>query len=500
MPRKVWFHMWAYNTEQYIRQALDSLLNQTDPDWAIWINDNGSTDRTGEICDEYAAKDERIICYHFKVNNQHTEEERIGAQALLEKYNILSTTYAEYVAVLDSDDYYHHDFVKIMYDAAKKNDADMVVAGTTMFMDDNPKLGQRRIPPDIIVRNHEISEQDFINLYASLRPYWGKLYSMDIWIEKDKIAPHTGAISNGLDTYQVLKLLNHCVHTVACVAKPLHYYRIRKTSDYHRIIDIKRYKEGKILYDVGVETAKTYQIYTASVRSFLYAVYFAHVRDLMDLVVSSPIMTPAEKIEFISYPLSEELFYQCANNFHLDTMRLLDQALQKVLENLDALERAKLKRYFLVRLFDAPKETNNNKDKMIWFFSVLCDPDNKYHWGSDKFPNINSTKIKEVIESINAPLSNSHIIAKKELLQAIDSGNSELALENFNFLTSSIPLDTDTLYFEMYLNLLLGNYVKAVETAEIARVFCRDNEEVGSMIQMVYKIVDEKEDKANDGF
>lgn len=492
MSKKVWFYMRAYNTERYIVQALDSLINQTDSDWALWIDDNGSTDRTGKICDEYMKQDERIFCYHYKINNQHTEEERERAQVLYNKFNIFSSEYAEYVAILDSDDYYHPDFVKVMYAAGKKHNADMVVGGTTMFADEDPSSTGVRIPPDIVINNYEIKEQDFINLYGSLRPFWGKLYSMELWLQKDVIAPYTGAISNGFDTYQVLMLLNNCIRPVACVAQPLHFYRIRSSSDYNRILDVKRYCEGKILYELGIESAKTYHANTDAVRLFLMRVYYFHIKDLIDRAVKSKAMKPAEKIEFISYSLSEELYYRCAEIFSAEVYSLLKQSVEKVLDELDDLERSKLKRYFLVRLVEGTKAAYEKKTREIWLLSVLCDSENKFHWGSSSDTNINASKTKIVVQTINAPLSDAHISAKHELANAIDSGNLELALERFNFLTSTIPLDRETLYFEMYLNLMLGNYGQAVETAEIARVFWREDEGIASMIQMVYEIVDKK--------
>lgn len=492
MPKKVWFHMWAYNNENYIRQALDSIIDQTDPDWVLWIDDNGSTDSTGKICDEYVSQDERIFCYHYKINNQHTDEEREGATALYNKFNIFSNEYAEYVAVLDSDDYYHPDFIKVMYNAGKKHNADMVVGGTTMFADEDPSSTRVRIPPEIVIKNYEIKEQEFINLYGSLRPFWGKLYSMDLWLQKDAIAPYTGVISNGFDTYQVLMLLNNCVQAVVCVSQPLHFYRIRKSSDYNRLLDVKRYSEGKLLYELGIETAKIYHINADKVRLFLLKVYYSHVGHLIDLAVTSKSMTPAEKIEFISYPLSEELFYKCAEAFSTESYSLLQQSVEKVLYGLDDLERSKLKRYFLVRLVDGTKITYEKRTREIWLLSALCDSENKFHWGSSPDTNIDASKTKIVIQTINAPLSDVHISAKHELAHAIDSGNLELALERFNLLTFSIPLDRETLYFEMYLNLMLGNYVQAVEAAEIARVFWREDEGIASMIQMVYEIVDKK--------
>jgi len=60
MRPKVSIGLPVYNGENYLRNALESILDQTFRDFEVIISDNASTDRTGEICREYAAKDPRI--------------------------------------------------------------------------------------------------------------------------------------------------------------------------------------------------------------------------------------------------------------------------------------------------------------------------------------------------------------------------------------------------------------------------------------------------------
>lgn len=60
--------MPVYNEERFIRQALDSLLSQSFEDFELIISDNASTDHTGDICLEYAAKDQRIRYYRSETN------------------------------------------------------------------------------------------------------------------------------------------------------------------------------------------------------------------------------------------------------------------------------------------------------------------------------------------------------------------------------------------------------------------------------------------------
>ena len=56
----------VYNAEHFIKTCLDSLLEQTYPEFELLLIDDGSTDRSGKICDEYAGRDSRIQVFHEK--------------------------------------------------------------------------------------------------------------------------------------------------------------------------------------------------------------------------------------------------------------------------------------------------------------------------------------------------------------------------------------------------------------------------------------------------
>lgn len=56
----------VYNGDKYLSRCVDSILNQTFQDWELLLVDDGSTDKSGEICDEYAIKDKRIKAFHKK--------------------------------------------------------------------------------------------------------------------------------------------------------------------------------------------------------------------------------------------------------------------------------------------------------------------------------------------------------------------------------------------------------------------------------------------------
>ncbi len=106
----------VYNVEPYLRQCLDSIVNQTLEDIEIILVDDGSTDNSGEICDEYEAKDGRIRVIH-KVNEGLSCGRNDG----------IAASTAPYIMFVDSDDWVEPDFCELPYDTVQANNADLVL-------------------------------------------------------------------------------------------------------------------------------------------------------------------------------------------------------------------------------------------------------------------------------------------------------------------------------------------------------------------------------------
>lgn len=111
--------MAVYNGERYIRQALDSLLAQDYKNYELIISDNASTDKTREICLEYAARDKRIRYYRNKTN--------IGAQFNFDRVFELSSGY--YFMWACHDDHWKPHYLSSCLEAFNISD-DIVLAGT----------------------------------------------------------------------------------------------------------------------------------------------------------------------------------------------------------------------------------------------------------------------------------------------------------------------------------------------------------------------------------
>lgn len=106
-----------YNVEQYLSECVDSILNQTYTNLEIILVDDGSTDNSGEMCDEYALKDARIVVLHKK-NGGLSDARNAG----------LSIAKGDYIGFVDSDDYIRNDMYEKLYNLCQKYDVKLACA------------------------------------------------------------------------------------------------------------------------------------------------------------------------------------------------------------------------------------------------------------------------------------------------------------------------------------------------------------------------------------
>lgn len=121
----------VYNVEEYLRECVDSVLNQTYENLEIILVDDGSTDSSGEICDEYVEKDERISVIHQK-NAGPSKTRNTG----------LDNATGKYIYFLDSDDYIESNALELLVSTAESNGADLVFFDARSFTDDGSEVRQ----------------------------------------------------------------------------------------------------------------------------------------------------------------------------------------------------------------------------------------------------------------------------------------------------------------------------------------------------------------------
>lgn len=233
----------AYNVEDYIGKCLDSILAQTWKPLDICVVDDGSTDRTSSICDEYSKKDSRIRVFH---------QENKG---LAETRNVLiQNACGSWIAFVDSDDTVDPDYVAFMMKTAFAYNADIAICGRDWIKEN----GAKEVCSRPGFQRRRLSSYEALTALNSLNSFdmsaWAKCYRRALF---DGIQYPKGKKSE--DCYTTFKLL-YKANGVVYIDNPLYHYFLRNNSlsradkanlDYVYAADeqleylSKRWKDGK---------------------------------------------------------------------------------------------------------------------------------------------------------------------------------------------------------------------------------------------------------------
>lgn len=215
----------VYNVEKYVRQTLDSVINQTYRNLEILVIDDGSTDGSPAICDEYL-NDDRVKVFH-RQNFGVAASRQFGVEACS----------GTYFVTLDADDYVATDFVEKLYGAITRNEADVSVCGVSCFADGKDDARTVYMP----YGGYEKLTMTRETLASGLYTWFGELLLSDSWnkMYRTQFVRNSGVkfqlpnIYNGNELKFNLNLILHC--PVYCVCwESLLFHRMRQGSRVHK--------------------------------------------------------------------------------------------------------------------------------------------------------------------------------------------------------------------------------------------------------------------------
>ena len=216
----------VYNAEQYLKKCVDSVRAQTYGNLEIMLVDDGSTDSSGELCDAYAEKDERIRVVH-KENGGLVSAWKAGVEECS----------GEYVSFLDSDDWIDPEMLSEMSAYLTGNDREMVISDYIIERDGGSQeyVWQKLVPG--VYGRKEIEEKIFPCLLGQEERYITISRCMKL-ISKRLIAENGSytdpAIIVGEDTTIMLPVLLDCQRIVAMDHKAYYHYLYVKESMVHK--------------------------------------------------------------------------------------------------------------------------------------------------------------------------------------------------------------------------------------------------------------------------
>lgn len=205
----------VYNVLPYLREALDSVISQTYKNLEIIIIDDGSTDGSEEVCDEYTS-DSRVIVIH--------QENRGLSGARNTGLEIIT---GDYVAFLDSDDAYHPDMIRKMKQSLVQYEADIVACGYGIFqekgrMTKKNQTGVRGYEKEMTITAYEALDMLMEGKY--IIAVWNKLYPRRLW---EHLRFPEGHVFE--DLWVSPYFLEQC-NRIVLIPDILVYYRERKNS------------------------------------------------------------------------------------------------------------------------------------------------------------------------------------------------------------------------------------------------------------------------------
>lgn len=202
----------VYNVKPYLEKCLDSILRQTYRDSEILIVDDGSTDGSQDICDDFEKKDNRVKVFH-------TENRGLSCARNLG----LQHAKGDWIGFVDSDDWIEPDMYECLIRSAIDNCADISCCGYDREYSDRSASHfltneERCYEGDEMIAS--VMEGSTFGHYA-----WNKVYKRELFSDDCKFPP--GMLFEDIAT--IWKLIVKC-HRVVCVPNTLYHYLIRKDS------------------------------------------------------------------------------------------------------------------------------------------------------------------------------------------------------------------------------------------------------------------------------
>lgn len=167
MNSKISIIVPIYNVEKYLEECIESIINQTYKNIEIILIDDGSTDKSGEICDKYSKKDSRIKTIHQE-NKGIAETRNVG----------LKYATGEYIAWVDSDDIISNNMYEVLLKNMIKEDAQISCCNYKKVKDKSEAFSENE--KEVIEVKNKKLVIDMIRGTIS-RVLWGKLFKRELF-------------------------------------------------------------------------------------------------------------------------------------------------------------------------------------------------------------------------------------------------------------------------------------------------------------------------------
>lgn len=204
----------VYNVEKYLRKCIESVLNQSFRNYEIILVDDGSTDSSGLICDEYSSKYDFITVIH-KANGGLSQARNRG----------IDTSVGDYIIFIDSDDYVHPEMFKTLFDLNKKCGSEISACDKAFVFENNGLIEYGTENEKEWIFTPEEAFVKITDFYGKLgMEMWNKLYKRELF---NQIRFPEGKIFE--DQATQYKLIFNA-KKISYIEKSLYFYLRRENS------------------------------------------------------------------------------------------------------------------------------------------------------------------------------------------------------------------------------------------------------------------------------
>jgi glycosyltransferase involved in cell wall biosynthesis len=203
----------VYKVEKYLDRCVQSIVDQTYINWELLLIDDGSPDRSGEMCDEWKKRDNRIRVFHGP-----------NCGVSVARNTGLDEASGEWIMFVDSDDWIAKDCLKICIEAAQKDNLDIVQFNFAMVDDNVNEQSAQQNCTEVMSRKDYI-EHDVFNVCV-----WGSILHRTI-IENNNLRFPVG-IKLGEDQIFMMQVIRHA-RKVRMIRDELYYYMTNYSSATH---------------------------------------------------------------------------------------------------------------------------------------------------------------------------------------------------------------------------------------------------------------------------
>ena len=254
-----------YNAGKTLHRCIDSILSQTYTSWELLLVDDGSTDSSGVICDEYAAQDARVRVFH-KENGGVSSARNVG----------LDNARGEWVTFVDADDYIEENFLKSF---EGNLDADLVVGNIQMIRKQEKEEFSSHISPGYYNDIKSEVANCLTNL-CFLAP-WGKIFRRQLVLglhfdESMCISEDTKYVFSFISRSRSLRVLanseiENCLYVYIAPSQSTDAkYQISVESSVHHLLSLEKTYQSIGVRDKGFEVFNVQAFYERCINDMPY--------------------------------------------------------------------------------------------------------------------------------------------------------------------------------------------------------------------------------------